>query len=135
MRVSRKADYAVRAMVYLASHRRRAAVPSQEISDAMAVPYRFLGQVLYLLKLGGLTASDKGVKGGWMLTRSPSAISLLEIVEAVQGSIVMLPCLVEKPTCQFAETCLPHRVWSSIQAGMREHLARTKLAALTGKPR
>lgn len=120
-------------MVYLASHHGHECVPSQEIANAMAVPYRFLGQVLYLLKLGGLTASDKGAKGGWTLTKKPSDISLLDIVEAVQGPIVMLPCLVEKPACSFAETCRPHAVWSSIQDNMRGHLEKTSLSSLARK--
>lgn len=89
MRVSLKATYGIMAIVDLAIQNGNVPVQSKAIARRQGIPVRFLEQVLHAMKQGGLIESHRGAQGGYILGKLPSAISLAEIIEALDGSLTM----------------------------------------------
>ncbi len=127
MHVSKKVDYAVRAMAYLADHpdqRSRIA----EIAEAMAVPQAFMAKVLRSLVSGDLVSSQVGPGGGYRLGRDPSTITFRELVEAVDGEIHIVPCQhPDEDSCILIDHCVQISVWDRIRLRMLEVLSEYTL--------
>ncbi len=87
MRISIKSTYGILAALDLALQNGSAPVQARAIAQRQAIPLRFLEQVLSSMKKAGLVESLRGAKGGYVLRKSPSAISLAEIVEALDGPL------------------------------------------------
>jgi len=87
MKLSRTAAYALHATLQLAASNSRAPVPCSRLAAAGQMPERFLLQILRTLVTHGILQSTRGVDGGYSLDRSPQDISLLEVIEAIDGPI------------------------------------------------
>jgi Rrf2 family protein len=85
MRVSAKAEYAIKAMLDLALHPRSELIPIQDIAARQAIPQRYLEQVLLALKRAGLLTSKRGSSGGYHLTKPPEEITVGAVLRAVDG--------------------------------------------------
>lgn len=85
MKLSRTVSYAVQAVLRLAEAESAGAVPCSKLAAEGNLPERFLLQILRHLVTHGILQSERGVKGGYMLVRAPDKISLLDIVEAIEG--------------------------------------------------
>jgi len=107
MRVSRKSEYALRALIAMA--RKPRSYQIQELSDAENIPIKFLEQILLTLRHAGFLTSKRGVGGGYSLRVSPSQINVREIVEIMDGPIAPVPCAalrpIEKCSCPDPRTC------------------------------
>ncbi len=90
MRVSAKADYAVRAAIELAAAGGDGPVKGERIADAQKIPLRFLENILGELKHAGLVQSQRGAEGGYWLSRPPDEINLAEIIRAVEGPLASI---------------------------------------------
>ncbi len=124
MHVSRKADYAVRAMSYLATHPDRRVLIS-EVAREMAIPRAFLSKILKELADGALVDSRVGPGGGYVLARSAREITFREILEVVEGPWSLVPCQGDsgEQSCQLHTECTQVSVWDEIRAQMLEILA------------
>lgn len=87
MKLSRTVSYAVRATLQLAQNRSSAPVPCSKLASEGEMPERFLLQILRVLVTHGILKSTRGVEGGYSLSREPDAISLLEVIEAIDGPL------------------------------------------------
>ncbi|MEX0675734.1 MAG: Rrf2 family transcriptional regulator [Pirellulales bacterium] len=87
MKLSRTVAYAVQAMLQLASSNSATPVPCSQLAGEGHMPERFLLQILRTLVTHGILHSTRGVEGGYSLARSPQEISLLEVIEAIDGPI------------------------------------------------
>lgn len=111
MRVSKKAQYGLRAMVYLAKHSSKEKVcPLKEISEKENIPFDFLEKIISELQGAGLVEAKKGVQGGYFLTKEPKKITAGEIVRVLE-STVPVSCL----GCQMARICSTKSVWGKLQ--------------------
>lgn len=90
MQISKKADYALRAMAMLAAIPPERSLQAQALADAGRIPIKFLEQILLALKKSGLLHSKRGVGGGYRLERPSRLISVAEVIEAVDGELVRL---------------------------------------------
>jgi Rrf2 family protein len=99
MRISKKAEYALRALVAIARQPRSWAI--QELSTQENIPIKFLEQILLSLRHAGILASKRGVGGGYTLLRAPADITLREVLRVLDGPVAPVPCAAENPT----ETC------------------------------
>ena len=124
MHVSRKADYAVRAMAYLAQEPERRVLIT-EVATAMAVPRAFLSKIMKELVTGGLVRSQVGPGGGYELARAPEVISFRDIIELVEGPWNLVPCQSNDPTrtCLLHTSCTAVNVWDEIQEKMQDILS------------
>ncbi len=87
MKVSLKATYGIMAAIDLAMHLGTAPVQAKSIARRQAIPARFLEQVLHSMKKAGLVSSLRGAQGGYILSRKPSEVSIVEILEALDGPL------------------------------------------------
>jgi len=101
----RNTDYALRAMVNLAGEYGNGAVSTRKISDKEDVPYQLACKLMQKLNRTKLVESCMGPKGGFVLNREPSKISLLEVVEAIQGPISLNRCLLSLDACAREKDC------------------------------
>ena len=134
LRISRKIDYGLRAMIYLASISAEAVVPFREVARQMGIPEDFLAKILKTLVDHGLVKSARGPHGGYALARAASDISFLEMIEAVEGPIAINVCLDGDDPCKKSEFCTMVDVWRTGQEKMLEVYRETKLASLALKP-
>lgn len=130
--ISRKGDYAVRGMVYLASQPQGRVVLVGEIAKAMDVPPQFLAKIFQQFNKLGLVHSFRGSGGGFLLGRPAETITLCEIVEAVEGPIMVNRCVMSGGACNREEVCTVHPVWKRVQAGVIDILSGVTLKDLAG---
>jgi Rrf2 family protein len=133
MELTRKGEYAIRGIVYLASRPSDKVCLLSEIASAVDVPQTFLAKIFQQFSKIGLVRSYRGTGGGFILGRSPDKITLLEVVEAVEGPIVPNRCLTGEGECSRTPTCNVHPVWVKVQSQVRDILARVTLQELAGK--
>ena len=129
MSLGRRADYAIRATLDLARHqgqRRKA----REIQDWTGVPASFLAQILARLVRAGIVDSTAGRHGGYALARPAAAISMLDVIHAVDGDPTSGQCVLRGGTCRRDGVCAVHVPWSRAQQAMLLQLASTSFEAL-----
>lgn len=134
--ITRKGDYAIRGMVYLASRPGGTVSLLREVAASVDVPQALLAKIFQDLCRLGFVKSYRGAGGGFELARPASKISLLEVIEAVDGPIGMNRCIVEKGVCGRESFCGVHPVWKQLQQKVRSELGRVsllKLAKDTGR--
>jgi Rrf2 family protein len=115
MILTRKGDYGLRSILYLAKQPPGKVSPIKEISDAMEIPTVFLAKVMKQFVKRGLVLSKRGVTGGYMLAKPSSAINLKEIIETLEGPIAINKCLKKKDPCHRRNECDAAPVWDLIQ--------------------
>jgi len=125
VKVSTRGDYASRALLSLALHAGSQNPTSvRDIAERTGLPQPYLEQILLALKGAGLVRSKRGVGGGYVLARPPSAITLGQIVSAVDGPIVAgdFGQPHENGACEHEGQCVLLTVWADVGEHMREHL-------------
>jgi Rrf2 family protein len=129
MRISKKAGYALRALGVMA--RRGGSSSIHELSERERIPVKFLEQILLSLRHAGLLSSKRGVGGGYTLARPPAEISLLEVIQALDGPIAPLPCTVERPTelctCPDPRVCPARALMTEFRTEMLDWLGGKSL--------
>jgi Rrf2 family transcriptional regulator, iron-sulfur cluster assembly transcription factor len=111
MQFTRKGDYALKAMVYLADTKSRGPHTIDEISESSNVPRHFLAKILKDLTRANLLIAVKGARGGYTLARPAVDINLLQIIEAVVGPLALNLCLEGDNRCADSNTCGLYPVW------------------------
>lgn len=132
LHITRKGDYAIRGMVYLAMKPPDQMSLISEMAADIDVSQTLLAKIFQNFSKVGLVKSYRGVGGGFMLGRPAEQISLLEIVEAVEGPIVLNRCLLRPGTCDRDACCTVHPVWKELQEKMRDILGSVSLKHLAG---
>lgn len=126
---TRRTDYAIRALLFLAT-REGGRSKASEIAEAMEIPQGFLHRVLQDLQRAGLVSSRPSRTGGYALTRVPKDITVLEIVESLEGPLVSGECVLRGGPCHWEEECAVHPVWSAAGQAFAAELERSTLAAI-----
>lgn len=132
MELTRKGEYAIRGIVYLASRRTDQVCLLGDIATAVDVPQTFLAKIFQQFSKIGLVRSYRGTGGGFVLGRPPEKITLLEVVEAVEGPIIPNRCVTGEGECSRTDTCNVHPVWIKVQEQVRSVLANVTLKDLAG---
>lgn len=131
MWISRKTDYAARAVLALAIDEGRT-VNAEELAERVDVPESFLKQILVQLRDGGVIRSERGPAGGYRLNHRPEDISLERIVRMFQGPLAPIPCATrsEPEPCSMSQVCAMQQVWAEIRDVTIDILERTTFADL-----
>lgn len=128
LEVTRRADLAVRAMVLLGSTSHRWKAPA--LADALDTSTGFVPQVVGPLVKAGWVGSEPGPTGGYTLAVALSDVSVLQVVEAVDGPTDMGRCVVEARECRSEQPCSLHHAWSGARQELMSRLAATPLSSL-----
>lgn len=129
MLVTRETDYAVRTVLYLARNRGKK-VSVTEIASVMEIPKTFLAKLLQRLVKQHLLLSARGVNGGFQLAKKPSEISLLDIMEAMQGPAGINRCAIDSRRCSLSSTCTVHPIWVDIRKAVEKKMGKVTIAKL-----
>ncbi|MEJ2684052.1 MAG: Rrf2 family transcriptional regulator [Candidatus Sulfobium sp.] len=124
MQITRETDYAIRCVLYLAG-KRGSVTMVDEISREKSIPKSFLAKILQKLSKSGIVRSYRGVRGGFELARDPEEVSLLDVMEAVQGPVAMNACALDESVCSLSSSCSVHPVWVEVREEV-EKLLRKK---------
>ena len=128
LELTHRGDYAVRAMLALAQPGRDRPTSVREIAALMDIPVAFLPQVMAALGRAGLVVSWTGRTGGYVLARRRDTISLLEVIEAVEGDSRRTSCVLRGGPCGHDGYCSAHGVFRDAQSAMLDTLAGATLA-------
>ncbi|HYM46472.1 MAG TPA: Rrf2 family transcriptional regulator [Solirubrobacteraceae bacterium] len=146
MMFSTKAEYGVRVMVELARRSGEEPVPLAEIASHDGLPLAYLEHLVARLRKAGLVDSRRGSRGGYMLARSPTEITMAEVVEALEGSIAPIECISEAAdgsiVCSRESTdpahpahiCPTKLLWTRVRGAIVRTLQETTLADLVLGP-
>ncbi len=131
LRLTAKSEYGLLAMIDLASHAGDGPVSAREISERQAIPAKFLEQLLSTLRKSGLVTAIRGAKGGFVLERDPARITVLDIVEALEGPLSASVCDSDRgATCGKEGSCAAAVVWADATKALQEVFASTTLDRL-----
>jgi len=132
LRLSKKTEYALFAMVDMAGISTREPATVRELAQRYSLPQELLGKVLQTLKKEGMLDSIQGVKGGYMLARTAEQISLAEIVEAIEGPFTFMSCSGEVScTCTLFDNCTIKSPLEVIQQGLENYFRSITLKDLS----
>ncbi len=129
-----RTDYGIRALIYLANHQ-GAHAKAADIGAAMDIPTGFLQQVLQELQRARLVRSRSGPAGGYLLARDPADITILEVVETLEGPLETSECALRGGPCHWEDVCAMHWVWSSARSALSESLRAATLARVAADDR
>lgn len=130
MQISRKSDYALRAMVYVAAWESDKICSINEIAEAEQVPREYLAKILKELSVQGLLHSYKGINGGYRLAKSRDDITFLSIVESMQGKIAVNDCIrSDERGCSKKPQCAMHSFWLAEQDRVTKSLGSVNLSS------
>jgi Rrf2 family protein len=133
MRLTRGSDYGLRGMLYIARQPVGQVCLVSQVADAENLPESYLAKIFQDLARNKLLMSHRGAKGGFSLISNPQDISLLQIIEAVEGPIAIAPCLDVREGCERTRLCEIYDALDSAQAQMISVLKNTTLADLAAR--
>lgn len=122
LQLTRDGEYAVRALLHLASQAPGELSLIKDIAEKQEVPKSYLSKIMQHLARAGLVQSRRGARGGFYLARPAAEITLRQAIEAVEGPIFLNVCLIRKGECHRDELCPVHLVWKEAQMRLFEVL-------------
>lgn len=133
MQITRQADYALRAMLFLARLSADDRAATSQIAEKQHIPPSFLAKIISQLSIAGLIHTSRGARGGVTLARPAAEISLLEVVEAIDGPIMLNECTDGQSNCPFGDECPIHPIWCESQKQLVDKLRSTNFSSLIHK--
>jgi len=133
MQITKQADYALRAMLFLARLEPNQRAATSQIAEEQQIPPSFLAKIISQLSIAGLIHTSRGARGGVSLARKPGDISLLDVVEAIDGPIALNDCVVDPEVCAFGNNCPIHEVWCEAQTELVKKLRASTFDVLLSR--
>ena len=134
LELTRRGDYAIRAVIALGRVERESVTPAPRLAELTGIPPRFVAQVMAEVVRAGIAEARVGRSGGYRLARDPAAITLLEVVEAVEGDPRRRACVLRNSPCLRGGACDVHAVFVAAQDALLAELARATIAELAARP-
>lgn len=134
MQITRQADYAIRAVLYLSQIGVGQRASTSQIAQEQNIPPSFLAKIVSQLSVAGLLQTSRGARGGVSLARNPDTVSLLEVIEAIDGPILLNECVADEANCAFSEDCPLRPVWCDAQADLVNRLETTNFGQFITVP-
>ncbi len=135
MEITQQADYAVRAVLALALRPDGQRTPSGDIARQQTIPPAFLAKILARLAAEDIVSTQRGVNGGVTLARPAHDISLLQVIEAIDGPLTLNRCTLHSSVCPRDATCAVHPVWVIVRSEVRERLDGIRFDTLANAAR
>jgi Rrf2 family protein len=139
MKLTMKGDYGLRAMLDMAAYHGQGPIESSDIANRQHIPEQYLDQILMVLRKEGLVRSVRGPKGGHMLAKPPSQITMAQVMQALEGYVPPMECLPSPDFCKLSPGCSLREIWQKIDQMTQDILTSTTIAELaqrhcTGSP-
>ena len=130
MRLTKAGEYAVRCSLFLSARSRGEIANRKEIARVMDIPDQFLSKIAQQLARAGIIEIIQGPKGGYRLLVAPEELTLLEVVEAVTGTIILNDCILKPESCGRSYHCCVHQVWEKARNQLRDTLRQASFTEL-----
>jgi len=130
VQITKQADYAVRAIAYLAGLQPGTQASTSQISEMQHIPATFLAKIVSQLSVAGFLRTARGARGGVTLAKPADEISLLKVVEAIDGPIALNECTAEASICPLGDVCNIREVWCEARAELVRRLSQTTFGQL-----
>lgn len=128
MQITRQADYAIRAVLYISKLGENQRAATSQIAQEQRIPPSFLAKIISQLSIAGLLQTSRGARGGVMLAKTPEEITLLDVVEAIDGPIALNECVGDQDACSFGDECPLRPIWCDAQDDLVKRLKATNFA-------
>jgi Rrf2 family protein len=126
--ISQTAEYAIRALAYIAASGNERRILAREIAHELAVPANYLSKILHHLARSRILASARGASGGFELALDPETVTLLDVVKLFDGTATRRECFLGQAICSDETPCHVHHRWKPVITSYLEFLASTTLA-------
>ena len=130
MRLSTRARYGTRLMLELALNFKKGTIFLKDIARKEEISEKYLSHLVIPLKASGLVSSSRGAHGGYMLAKSPSQITLREIVQTLEGSISFVECVKNPSICSRVSKCATRSIWEKLDEKISDELSSVTLEDL-----
>jgi len=130
LKLTQGADYAIRAMIHIASLPDGRPAMRRDIARVQKIPADFVAKILQSLVRAGILNSSRGTGGGFSLARERENTNLLEVVEAIEGPLAIVACAGQPGDCDHSSFCPADVVWREVQCSIRDVLRRATLETL-----
>ena len=128
MQITRQADYALRAVVYLSRLEENEKAATGIIAKEQEIPPSFLAKIISQLSIAGLIHTSRGARGGVSLARPSGEISVLDVVEAIDGPIFLNDCTENSANCPFLGSCPLKELWCEARTALVDKLSSAKFS-------
>jgi Rrf2 family transcriptional regulator, cysteine metabolism repressor len=133
MKLSTKGRYGTRVLVDLAMHRDAGLVLLKDVAQRQDISLRYLEHIITPLVTAGIVRSTRGARGGVFLARSPEKITLLEVIQILEGSTAPVECVDSPEVCRRNKTCATRDIWTEVKLSVDRVLEATTLEDLIKK--
>ena len=133
MQITQSTEYAVRCALHLALAPAGRVTPRRAIAAARGIPGPFLAKIAQRLARADLIRIHQGARGGYELLIPANRLTLLQVVEAVEGGILLNACVLHAGACARTRVCAAHRVWTQARSDLRATLGAVTFAELAAR--
>jgi Rrf2 family protein len=128
MQITRQADYALRAVIFLARMEGDEKASTSAIAEKQKIPPSFLAKIVSQLSLAGLIQTSRGARGGVSLAKRPEEISVLDVIEAIDGPVMLNDCAGSPDNCPFGQNCPLQHIWCDTRRELVDRLSSATFA-------
>jgi len=129
IKITTKIRYAIRLLIFLAQHEGEI-VFLKDVSEKENISFKYLEQIIPYLKNSGLILSKRGARGGYILAKKPSQITIKEIVQSIEGPIAIVECVASSEYCNRSNNCVPNKLWKKLNKQISDTLETITLEDL-----
>lgn len=130
MKISTKGRYGLRTLMDISIHQTKGPVNLNDIAERQGISAKYLWQIVNLLKTAGFVRGTRGPKGGYILIRDPADITMLDVIQILEGPISLVECVDDADFCDRMEHCVAHSVWTDVSQVIRGALQKITLAEI-----
>lgn len=128
MKISTKGRYGVRILLDLALHEGNAPRLIRDISESQQISEKYISRLIIALRRANMVRSIRGAKGGFRLARNPAELTLLDIVEVMEGPVAIVDCVRFPEKCSRNDQCATREVWDALNSEIREAMRKVTLS-------
>lgn len=132
MRLTARSEYGLLALIDLGTRWGEGPVSARGVAERQCIPLKFLEQLLAAMRKAGLVSASRGAHGGFALTREPGSITVLQVVEALEGPLAPTSCDGGQ-TCGRSGVCAAASVWSRATEALRDVFTTTSVGDLCSR--
>lgn len=133
LEITRQADYALRAVVEIARCPEGERIATATVAERQHIPLPFLAKIISQLVVRGILEATRGASGGVRLARDPDSISMCDVIEAIDGPVLINACARDPHNCDFSSSCPLCEVFVSAQQNLVNHLTSVKMSELVAR--
>ena len=120
----------MRTLMDISIHQTPGPVNLNDIAERQGISAKYLWQIVNLLKTAGFVRGTRGPKGGYVLIRDPADITMLDVIQALEGPVTLVECVDDPDYCTRTGNCVAHSVWEEVSLAIRSALQKITLAEI-----